>query len=122
MFEKAARLKLRFNYRGLCSVEDLWDLPVKALDSVFKELNAESKTQKEESLLKEKSQADEILDLKIAIVRHVVEVLLQEKKAREDARERHARKQKLLGIIEDKQDAELRDMPIDELKKLVDEA
>src|SRR3989337_2369182 len=118
MFEKAARLKLRFNYRGLCSVEDLWDLPVKALDSVFKELNAESKTQKEESLLKEKSQADEILDLKIAIVRHVVEVLLQEK----EARERHARKQKLLGIIEDKQDAELRDMPIDELKKLVDEA
>lgn len=121
MFEKASRLKLRFNYKGLCTAEDLWDLPLRSLDSIFKELNAQLRTQKEESLLEKRSQADELLDLAISIVKHVVEVRLQEQKEREAAGEKAAHKQKLLGIIADKQDTELREMPLDELKKLVED-
>lgn len=121
MFEKASRLKIRFNCKGFCSVEDLWDLPLRSLDSIFKQLNAEFKTQKEESLLDRKSQEDEILELKISLVRHVVEVRLQEQKAREDAATKAERKQKLLGIIAEKQDADLRGMSVEELTRLVDE-
>lgn len=121
MFEKAARLKLRFNHKGLCTVEDLWDLPLRELDTIFKELNAQLRTEKEESLLEVKSQADELLELKIGIVKHVVGIRLQEQKEREDAAAKADRKQKLLGIIAEKQDAELRDMPVDDLKKLIDE-
>jgi hypothetical protein len=119
MFEKASRLKLRFNYRGLASVEDLWDLPLTALDAIFKTLNAAMKAQKEESLLETKSQADEILDLQISIVKHIVEVRLAEQKARQDEAANAARKQKILGIIADKQDAALQSLPIEELTKLV---
>ena len=121
MFEKASRLKLRFIHKGLCTVEDLWDLPLKSLDSIFKELNNRLKMQKEESLLETKSNEDEILDLQIAIIKHVVEVRLAEKKLRLDAKEKAAKKEKLLGIIAEKQEEGLRGMSIEELTGLVNE-
>lgn len=120
MFEKAARLKLRFDYKGLCSVEDLWDLPLKALDTIYKALNAQNKARKEESLLEVQSEEDELLTLKIHIVKRVVEVRLQEKKDREALVARKEQKQKLLGIIAEKQDESLRSMSIEDLTKLVE--
>lgn len=121
MFEQASRLKLRFNFKGQSTAEDLWDMPLQALDQIFKGLNAQLKAQKEESLLETKSKEDEILDLKISIVKHVVEVRLREQKAREDEVSKAAKKQKLLGIIAEKQDANLREMSVEDLTKLVDE-
>ena len=121
MFEKAVRLKLRFTHKGLCTVEDLWDLPLDSLDRIFKELNTKLKTQKEESLLETRSKEDEILDLKISIVKHIVEVRLSEQKARKDLATKLAKKQNLLGIIAEKQDNALRDLSVDDLTKLVDE-
>lgn len=121
MFETAVRMKLRWNHKGICTVEDLWDLPLKSLDSIFKELNAQAKTQKEESLLDTKSSEDKVLDLKIEIVKHIVAVKLNEKKAKEERFERLEKKKKLLEIIAEKQDEELKNMPLDDLKKLVDE-
>jgi len=110
---------LRFIHKGLCTVEDLWDLPLKSLDSIFKELNNRLKMQKEESLLETKSNEDEILDLQVALIKHVVEVRLAEKKLRLDATEKAARKEKLLGIIAEKQEEGLRGMSIEELTGLV---
>jgi len=121
MFEKASRQKIRFLHRGQCSVEDLWDLPLTALDSIFKGLNAQSKAQKEESLLATKAQEDEVLALQIAIVKRVVEVRLAEQAERQSAADKAAQKQKLLGIIAEKQDAELKNMSLEELTKLVNE-
>lgn len=121
MFEKATRLKLRFNYKGVCTVEDLWDLSLKNLDSMFKELNSQLKTQKEESLLDTKSNEDTVLELKIAIIKHIVEVKLNENKAKTERLEKVARKQKLLEIIAEKQDEQLKNMSLDDLTKLVDE-
>ena len=119
MFEKAVRLKLRFTHKGLCTVEDLWDLPLDSLDRIFKELNTRLKTQKEESLLATRSKEDEILDLKISLVKHIVEVRLSEQKTRKDLAAKLAKKQNLLGIIAEKQDNALRDLSVDDLTKLV---
>lgn len=121
MFEQASRLKLRFRYKGLCSVEDLWDMSFEALDTIFKGLNAQLKAQKEESLLETKSKEYEVLELKINLVKHVVTIRLQEQKERENEVAKAAKKQKLFCIIEEKQDAALRDMSVEELTKLVDE-
>lgn len=121
MFEKAARMKLRFNHKGVCSVEDLWDLPLKTLDGIYKELNAKIKTQKEESLLEGKSKEDEILSLQIDIVKYIVSVRLAEGKARTDAKARSEFKQKLLAIKEEKQESSLREMSLEDLDKLINE-
>ena len=48
LFETATRNKMRFPFRGMISVEDLWDLKLQDLDSVFKLLNKEKKQSDEE--------------------------------------------------------------------------
>lgn len=121
MFEKASRFKLRFAYKGLSSVEDLWDLPVTDLDTIYKGLNARLKAQAEESLLGEKSQADTVLGLKIDIVKYIVSVKLSDQKAQENRQLKAAYKQKLLGIKAEKQDAELRDLPVEDIDKLLND-
>ena len=119
MFEKASRLKVRFNYRGMCSAEELWDLSLTALDSIYKGLKSQLKLVSEESLLDTKTKEDEILDLKIALVKHVFETKRTEQKERQLAVEKAAQKQKILGIIAEKQDEGLREMSVEELMKLV---
>lgn len=121
MFEKATRNKYRFSFKGQLSVEDLWDLDVRELDSIFKALNAQIKREKEESLLAVRSDADEELETKISIIKHIVSVKLAEKeKAIADA-ENKARKQRIMAILADKQDDELKGKSIEELKAMLSE-
>lgn len=121
MFEQAARLKIRFQFKGLLSVEDLWDLSVQDLDAIFKRLNAEAKISQEASLLEQRTADDEILDLTISIVKHIVATKLTEQESREQAVAQIARKQKLLAILEQKQDEELYGMSQDEIQNLINE-
>jgi hypothetical protein len=120
MFEKATRMKLRFEYRGLRTVEDLWDLRLEELDTIFKQLNAQSKILQEESLLSSENEEGEVLNLKISLIKHIVAVRLQERKKREEEAERDTKKQTILRIISEKQDESLRGMSIEELKELVE--
>lgn len=121
VFEQAARMKVRFNHKGVCSVEDLWDMPLSALDAIFKALNQEAKAQSEESLLAVKTATSTELDLKLAIVKHVVKTRLEERAAYEQAKANADRKNTILGIIAEKQNESLKNMSIDELKKLAAE-
>lgn len=120
MFEKALRMKLRFTFRGQCSVEDLWDLSVGELDGIFKGLNSELQDTKGESLLETKTKSDEILELKVAIIRHIVGIKLEERRELEDKVLRAEKKQKLLSIIAEKQDEQYKGMSIKALTKLID--
>lgn len=119
MFEIAARNKFRFPFKGMVSTEDLWDLSVENLDNVFKTLNSEMKKTKEESLLSTKSKADEMLELKIEIVKHIVTVKQEEKEAREKKFLDRERNQKIMSIIAAKQDEQLHNMSVEELQKLL---
>lgn len=120
-FEVASRLKFRFPFRGLISVEDLWDLSVQNLDLVFKTLNAEQKQVQEESLLKVKTKENKELDLKIEIVKHIVNVKLEEQNARLKAREVKEQKQKIMDILASKQDEALRNKSPEELQAMLEE-
>lgn len=121
LFESATRSKMRFPFKGMISVEDLWDLSLTNLDSVFKTLNAEAKKSEEESLLNTKSKEDEEISNKIEIVKYIVGVKLDEKKKREDAKKNAEMRQRLLEIKAKRQDAALENMSDEDLDKALAE-
>lgn len=120
IFEQAARGKYRFPFRGLCTVEDLWDLNVTNLDLVFKELNRQKKNNSEESLLDTRSNEDVVLDDMIEIVKHIVSVKQKEKADKVLERERKERNQMIMNIIKDKEYEDLKSKSISELMGIVD--
>lgn len=121
MFEIATRTKMRFPFRGIISVEDLWDLSVTNLDSVFKTLNSQVKQAKEESLLDTKTNEDKILDMQIEIVKYIVKIKLDEEATRLQAKEKKEKKQKLLSILSAKQEEDLQNKSVNELRAMLDE-
>ena len=121
IFEFASRNKVRFPFKGMISVEDLWDLSLTNLDSIYKTLNKQVKQSEEESLLSTKASVDTELEVQIAIVKHIVSVKLAEKEAAEKVSAKKAQKQKIMSIIATKQDEALQNSSIDDLKKMLDE-
>lgn len=119
IFEQAARGKYRFPFRGLCTVEDLWDLNVNNLDAVYKELNKQKRNNNEDSLL-ETSNEDTRLNDMIEIVKHIVSVKQKEKADRILEKERKERNQMIMDIIKDKEYENLRSKSIAELMGIVD--
>lgn len=118
IFETAARNKFRFNYHGVITTEDLWDLDVTGLDNIYKGLMSEKKKSETESLLSENT-SDPLLDCKIEIVKYIFNVKIEEKKSAIQQAENAAKKQKILAILAKKQDAELENKSAEELEKLI---
>lgn len=121
IFEIATRNKFRFPFKGLVSVEDLWDLSPENLDIVFKALNAAKKRDEEESLLSVRAQGDSMLDIQIEIVKYIVRVKLAERDDAMKLREKSEKRQKLLAILNEKQDADLHNKSAEELQAMLDE-
>ncbi len=121
IFEYASRNKVRFPFKGMISVEDLWDLSLTNLDSIYKTLNKQVKQSEEESLLSTKASVDTELEVQIAIVKHIVSVKLAEKEASEKAHAKREQKQKIMSIIATKENEALQNSSIDDLKKMLDE-
>lgn len=121
MFEVAVRNKFRFPFKGVISVEDLWDLSVQQLDGIFKTLKSQEKKAQEESLLDTRTPEDEALKTKIDIIRYIVTVKLDEAKQAERTKENRDQKQKILGILAEKQDADLRSKTPEELQAMLNQ-
>lgn len=121
MFEFATKNKMRFPFKGMISVEDLWDLSLDELDVVFKNLNADLKQSNEASLLESANEENEYLTTQINIVKHVFECKKAAiNKALRD-KERYEKKQDLMRLIVAKQNDELASKSIDELKTMLEE-
>lgn len=121
MFEIATRTKMRFPYKGVVRVEDLWDLNVMELDTIFKTVNSQVKQVKEESLLGTRSSADKVLDMKIDIIKYIVAVKLNEEKSKVEAKGRKEKKEKILSILSTKKEEALLGKTEKELEAMLDE-
>jgi hypothetical protein len=129
MFEKAARLKLRFvSPQGSLSVEDLWDLPLTSgranianLNNIAKDISRQLKAEGEEDFVNPKSGADEVLQLKLDILKHVIQTKQAENEASRAVAERKEKKERLLELIARKQDQALEGKPLEELQAMVAE-
>lgn len=120
IFERATREKTRFCFKGLVSVEELWDLSLEYLDSLWCELESELEKLPKKSLLSTNTKQRDEIEFKQEIIKHIVETKKAEKLANEQAKANASKKQMVLDMIASKQNDDLKNMSIEELKKLAE--
>ena len=125
-FEKASRIRLRFDTpQGSLTVEDLWALPLTSrtgranLDDIAKSLNRQLKETAEESFVVKNNKTNEGLQLAFDLVKHVIEVRVAENEAADQAAAKKEQKQKLLALIVEKKDEDLKGKTVEELEAMV---
>jgi phosphoribosylaminoimidazole carboxylase (NCAIR synthetase) len=125
MWIEALSKKIRFEYKGKISIEDLFDLSLNELDEIYRNLKKELDEYQQysaDSLLDNDVENDEAYDelqLKIDVVTAVFNHL---KKQQDELQKKIAlqnQRDKILGIIADKQDEELSNKSISELKEIL---
>lgn len=121
MFILATRQKFRFPFKGVATVEDLWDLNLTDLDGIYKALKAQKKQNDEESLLATKSKEDKVLDAKIEIIKYIVTEKQAEAEQRRTRAEQRKKRMRIAEILADKEVEALRDKSIDELTKMLED-
>ena len=111
--------KYRFEFKGLISVEDLFDLSLKNLDLIYKNLKKEESDLQTDSLLETvDNPLIKEIEIKLEIVKSIFNMKQIEIENIEKAMINKARKEKILAIIENKQDQELSEKSIEELKEI----
>jgi len=121
LFEVASKKKFRFVFKGIIATEDLWDLSVKDLNVIFKDLNKQVKQTVEESLLDIQTEKDTDLDNMLRIVKYIASIKLAEIENAKQAKSRKEKKEKIMSIIASKQDEALENKSVDELMAMLDE-
>lgn len=126
MFEKASRQKIRFQSdKGLLSIEDLWDLPLISsrganLDDIARGLHSQLKNSDDVSFVVKERKSNESVQLAFDIVKHIIDVKLVERDAAQLAATTKEKKQQIMQLIVNKEQSALAEMPLDELRKMVE--
>ena len=111
--------KYRFEFKGLIGVEDLFDLKLEDLDLIYRNLKNEEKDLQGDSLLDTaKNPKVGEIQVKIDVVKAVFDIKQNDIKNAEQALANKAQKEKILAIIEDKENQELSEKSIEELKEI----
>lgn len=121
IFEYAVRNKLRFNYKGSLSVEDLWDLSQRDLNALYKQLKSLSKENDEDSLMTTKSKADTVIEVSIEIVKYIFAAKEEAAEKAKKAAENRKQREKLMGILAEQEEKDLRGKSADELRAMIAE-
>ena len=122
MFENASRLQLRYKSRvGLIGTEDLWTLPLSSetrasLDEIAITVHEEIEKTGKKSFVKT-NRKDKVLELKMDIVKYIIEVKIKEAKDSEKAADNKERKELLMDVIAEKEIDELKGKSVKELQR-----
>jgi hypothetical protein len=129
IFEYATRNKLRFaSPRGELSVEQLWDIPLRSrdpkddfnLNAVAKTANKALKDISEENFVETTKTAQHTrLEMAMEVVKYVIETKLAEEEKAKKRAENKQEKEKLLGILAEKQAGKLSELSEKELQKRI---
>ena len=119
MFERATREKTRFNFRGSITVEDLWDLALVDLDTIYGKLETELENLPKKSLLSGNSTQREDIEFKQSIIKYIVETKQKEVDEATLAKANATKKEMILRILAKKKNESYENMSIEELETLV---
>ncbi len=124
MFEKASRMKLRLKSgKGSVTAEDLWDFPLQSatqpcLDDLAKDSYQKLQNTVESFVSNKKNQENDTEELRLDILKRIIGVKIQERKVKEDETAKKAQKERILDIIDAKDDKELEGKSKKELRKI----
>ena len=122
LYREATREGWRFpSMRGQLTVEDLWKMKLASrdgfdLDNVAIALNRELKSYEEESFVKPRTKETSSIRKRLELVKDIIETKLNEAKKAEERLAKEERRKKLLEIIAKKQDSELEEKSLEDLK------
>ena len=118
---EALKNKYRFEYKGLINVEDLFDINLEGLDQIYRDLKKVENDLQSDSLLDaNENPLKKETENKINIVKNIFEIKVEEIEQAKIALAKKAQREKILAIIENKQDQELSEKSIKELRKIYD--
>lgn len=120
IFERAVREKTRFNFKGLISAEDLWDLSLESLDAIWCDLETELEKIPRRSLLATGIDQRGEIEFKQEIIKYIVDTKKVESEVRAQAKANSAKKQMILDLIEAKKNENLKNLSIEELAELAE--
>lgn len=119
-YKLASQQKLRFQTnKGLLSVEQLWDLSLPDLDALAVSLEDEHKQSGKKSFLVTKSVKDKTAKLRFDIVLDVLTSKVEEAQAFTEAKEVKEHNEKIINLIAEKQDEDLKGKSVKELHKML---
>ena len=121
MFEIASKKKFRYPFKGMITTEDLWDLSMAQLDTVYKALNKDVLVAQEDSLMCKMDTVEAEVLTKIDIVKYIFHTKELEAMAREEAAANAAKKQRIMEVLAQKQDNALLNMSEEELRQMLNE-
>jgi hypothetical protein len=115
IFEQATKSALRFKAtNGMVSTEDLWGLGLAHLDMIAKALRKELRDNEDSFIDSAKSNTG--LELKFEVVKHIIASKIADRDAQVAQRDKAARKQQILGILEQKKSDSLQNMSVEALE------
>jgi len=129
IFVTAVRNKYRYNFKGLITTEDLWDLSLANLKVIYTGVKEELSIVKgdddnlfaDTALDKKTAAKVEELENQLEILKYIVTTKKEEDVLRKKTAENTALKKKLTAILADKQEDALKNLSEEELLKKIAE-
>lgn len=120
MYKEASKQKLRFQtVKGNLTAEQLWDLDLPTLDALAVSLEEQYKNSKGKSFLDKKATKDKTVKLQFDIVLDILQSKVEEAELLNEVKENKLHNEKIMDLIEQKQDESLKGKSISDLKKLL---
>lgn len=118
MYKKALQLGLRFqSTRGPLTIEQLMTLQPEELDSLAVQLDEAYANSKGKSFIQKRNTKDASIKLQLDIVLDILQDKLIEREEAAQAKQTKEERQRILEIIKKKEDEQLENLSLEELKK-----
>lgn len=122
IIEKSVLSRNRFKSpNGNITTEDLLDLKPEVLNEMAKEVNRELSLESEEDFLKNRSVEASGLSEKLEVLKYVINLKLAERDRRANEKVRADERQRLLRILAERQEEDIKSLSTEDLKKRLEE-
>lgn len=117
LFERATKQAARYHTsKGAISTEDLWALNLQDLDVIAKGLHNDLRDD-EVSFVNKPTEQNSLTQLKLDVVKRVIEVRLAEREAAAQRKNDLAKKKFLQEVLHEKKAEALKNLSIEEIEK-----